>query len=185
VSYCNELSSIINDLQKLEAKVWQPTLVRLEQNLILGATTSVTSEAISSINMKFNADSLYKLSKYQFAVYPGLFDGHPELKFAYEYVTEVDIDTIATVAKWMRALQVQRVLLDRPLSMATAMRSEIEAAMAGMNVIPISKYDARESNREFAPRSFLLRTHSHLNTNVSSNIDKIIVLKNARPVEVK
>jgi len=39
------------------------------------------------------------------------------------------------------------------------------------------------------PRSFLLQAHGHfnnrLNTYASYNIDKIVVLKNARPVEVK
>jgi hypothetical protein len=185
VSYCDQLSDIINGLKELEAKVWEPTIVRSGDNLILGAVSGVTSDLISHIDMKFNSDSLYNLSKYQFPVYPETFDAHPELKFAYEYVTEIDIDRISLVARWMRKLQVQRVVLDRSLSLDRKLRAEIENMLDGIEVIPVNKYDTREYNKELFPRSFLFQLHSHLNISINSNIDKIVVLKNSRPVEVK
>ena len=188
-NYCETLNSILEDLKQYEGLMWEPTLIRINDRIVLGAVTPVVAELISQIDLTMTADNLYKLASYQFAVHPDFYGDDPMLKFAYEYQTEVDIDNLVQVAKWMRTLKVQRVLLDRTLSMDKKLRSEIEAALTGMSVfVPTASYDSTRDNPN-PPRSLLLQTHSHLNnrlnTYVNHNIDKIVVLKNSRPVEVK
>jgi hypothetical protein len=68
------------------------------------------------------------------------------------------------------------------------LRSEIETELKGISVVPTTGYDFTHDNPMY-PRSFLLQAHSHLNTRLNTyinhNIDKIVVLKNSRPIEVK
>jgi hypothetical protein len=188
VKYCETLSNILEDLKQYEGLVWEPTLMNVNGKLILGAANTVVAELISDIDLTISADSLYKLSSLQFPAQSNVYGDDPKLKFAYEYVTEVDIDNISQVAKWMRSLKVQRVLLDRTLSTDKNFRSEIETALTGIPVVPATRNDFNRDASMY-PSSFLLQTHSHLNnrlnTYVNHNIDKIVVLKNSRPVETK
>ena len=188
VNYCETLSSIIEDLKKYVGLIWEPTLMNINDRIVLGAANSVVTELISDLDLAINIDNLYAVSRFQFPVHPNFYGDHPELKFAHEYVTEVDIDNIVQVAKWMRSLKVERVLLDRPLAMDKKLRSEIETELKGISVVPTTGYDFTHDNPMY-PRSFLLQSHSHLNnrlnTYINHNIDKIVVLKNSRPIEVK
>jgi hypothetical protein len=188
VNYCETLGSILEDLKKYVGLIWEPTLMNINDRIILGAANSVVTELISDLDLAINIDNLYAVSRFQFPVHPNFYGDHPELKFAHEYVTEVDIDNIVQVAKWMRSLKVERVLLDRPLAMDKKLRLEIETELKGISVVPATGYDFTHDNPMY-PRSFLLQSHSHLNnrlnTYINHNIDKIVVLKNSRPIEVK
>ena len=188
VNYCESLSSILEDLKQYEGLIWEPTLIRFNGRILLGASNPVVAEFISDIDLTMTADTLYALSRFQFPAHPDFYGNDPKLKFAYEYVTEVDIDNLAQVAQWMRSLKVQRVLLDRTLTMDKKFRSDIETALTGISVVPATSTDFNRDPPVY-PRSFLLQSHSHLNyrlnTYVHHNIDKIVVLKNSRPVEIK
>jgi len=188
VNYCETLDSILADLKQYEGLIWEPTLIRLNDRIVLGAANPVVAEFISNLDLSMTIDALYAISRFQFPVHPDFYGDDPKLKFAYEYVTEVDIDSISQVAKWMRSLKVQRVLLDRTLAMDKKFRSDIETALTGISVVPATSTDFKQDS-PIPPRSFLLQAHSHLNTRLNTyinhNIDKIVVLKNSRPVEVK
>ena len=196
VKYCDTLGSILTDLKQYEGLIWEPTLMNINGRIVMGAANPTAMDLISNIDLNITADTLYKLSRYQFPAHPDFYSDSPELRFAYEYVTEVDMDNLVQVANWMRHLKVQRVLLDRVLSADLTkvlptgrnLRSEIEAAFTGISVVPSTGHDFKRDS-PMPPRSFLLQTHSHLNnrlnTYVNYNIDKIVVLKNSRPVEVK
>lgn len=193
VNYCEVLNNILEDLKQYEGLIWEPTLMNINDRIVMGAANPAVIDLISNIDLSITTDTLYKLSRYQFPVHPNFYRDDARLKFAYEYVTEIDIDNLVQVASWMRHLKVQRVLLDRVLSTNLNrvlptdrnLRSEIEAAFTGISVVPFSTM----GHDSMPPRSFLLQAHSHfnnrLNTYASYNIDKIVVLKNARPVEVK
>jgi len=196
VKYCDTLGSILTDLKQYEGLIWEPTLMNINGRIVMGAANPAAIDHISNIDLNITTDTLYKLSRYQFPAHPDFYGDSPELRFAYEYVTEVDVDNLVQVANWMRQLKVQRVLLDRVLSTdlnrvlptGRNFRSEIEAAFTGISVVPSTGHDFKRDS-PMPPRSFLLQAHSHLNsrlnTYVNYNIDKIVVLKNSRPVEVK
>jgi hypothetical protein len=188
INYCETLSSILEDLKPYEGLIWEPTLMNINGRILLGAANPVVAELISNIDLTISADNLYKLAGFQLPVHSNFYGNDPKLKFAYEYQTEVDIDNLTQVAAWMRMLKVQRVILDRTLSADKKLRSEIENILVGMTIVPASSYNTTRDS-PIQPRSFLLQTHSHLNTRlntyVNHNIDKIVVLKNSRPVEVK
>ena len=182
INYCEILSTILEDLKQYEGLIWEPTLININDRIVLGASNPVVAEFISDFDLSMTTDTLYAMSRFQFSVHPDFYGNDPKLKFAYEYVTEVDIDNLVQVAQWMRSLKVQLVALDRTLSMNKKLRSEIEAAFIGMSVT--------ESPYNLMPRGvFLLQNHTHLNRSLNlymnENIDKIVVLKNSRAVEVK
>lgn len=190
INYCETLSSILEDLKQYEGLIWEPTLMNVNDRIVVGAANPVVAELISDLDLTMNIDNLYTMSRFQFPVHPNFYGNDPELKFAYEYVTEVDIDDIVQVAKWIRSLKVERLLLDRPLAMDKKLYSEIEAAFTGISVELLLTYQHDLNlGSPLPPKSFLLQAHSHLNgrlnTYINHNIDKIVVLKNSRPIEVK
>ena len=141
VNYCETLASILADLKQYEGLIWEPTLIRFNDRIVLGAANPVVAEFISNLDLSMTIDTLYAISHFQFPVHPDFYGDDPKLKFAYEYVTEIDIDNVAQVAKWMRSLKVQRVLLDRTLAMDRKFRSEIETVLAGISVVPATSTD--------------------------------------------
>lgn len=188
VNYCEVLNNILEDLKQYEGLIWEPTLMNINDRIVMGAANPAVIDLISNIDLSITTDTLYKLSRYQFPVHPNFYRDDARLKFAYEYVTEIDIDNLVQVASWMRHLKVQRVLLDRTLTTNRNLRSEIEAALTGISVVPSTPGHEFKRDSSMPPGSFLLQAHSHfnnrLNTYASYNIDKIVVLKNARPIEV-
>ena len=189
VNYCEVLNNILEDLKHYEGLIWEPTLMNINDRIVMGAANPAVIDLISDVDLNITTDTLYKLSRYQFPVHPNFYRDDARLRFAYEYVTEIDIDNLVQVASWMRHLKVQRVLLDRILTTNRSLRSEIEAVLTGISVVPTTPGHEFKRDSSMPPRSFLLQAHSHfnnrLNTYASYNIDKIVVLKNARPVEVK
>lgn len=191
-NYCEVLHDIIQDLKKHEGLIWEPTLVRVNDSVILAAANPVVADLLNGIDLSLTPNRMYAISRYQIPAHPNLFDGDKKLKFAYEFVTEVDIDDIIQVAEWMRALHVDSVLVGKGLSQNVQLYTEIENASIAQGIRVTTGYRSFNHMTGHAPKGkansvFLLLPHTNVNTVIplDSDIDKVVILKNSRPVEVR
>jgi len=191
-TYCEVLQGVIQDLKEREGLIWEPTFIKVCDSIILAAANPVVAGLIDGIDLALTPNRMYALSHYQIPAHPNLFDGDKELKFAYEFITEVDIDDIEQAAKWMKSLYADSVIVGGSLNLNT-LYAEIEKAFNDQGIRVLQGYRSfssivnRHAPKDKANRVFLLLLHTNINTSMSlySNVDKIVILKNSRPVEVK
>ena len=193
VRYCDILESIVQDLKEYEDLIWEPTLVKVNDSIILAAANPVVSELINDLDLTLTPHQMYEMSRYQIPAHPDLFGDNKQLKFAYEFITEIDIDDIEQVAAWMKSLYVDSVIIGKGFTRNDQWFNEVEKALAAQKIGIISGYRSfnlalmGHAPKGKANRVFLLLPHSNVNTISLDNteIDKVIILKNSRPVEVK
>ena len=191
-TYCEVLQDVIQDLKEREGLIWEPTFIKVHDNVVLAAANTVVAELLNDIDLTLAPSNMYAISRYQIPAHPNLFDGDKELKFAYEFITEIDIDDIVQVAKWMKSLHVDSVLIGRGLSQNVQLYTEIENASIAQGIRVTTGYRSFNHMTGHAPKGkansvFLLLPHTNVNTVIplDSDIDKVVILKNSRPVEVR
>jgi hypothetical protein len=183
VMYCDKLLSLLNQLSIYEnVKVWEPTLVRVNGNLIVAGVNSILGDIIANMELKHNARTFYELSQLGIKIDPSLIDS-PKLQFASEFVTEVNLDEFSEVAKWIIELNPNEVLFGRGL--VNRLDREIREILdkeinTGKKVI-----DSRISRTS---RPILLQYHSQPDTKRNHGINaigKCVIIRNIRPIEVR
>jgi hypothetical protein len=182
VRFCDESQAILNDLAKYEAEIWDPTLTKVGDQLIVAAASNVLAELLSEVELKLDSATLFKLSQMGVAISPELQRDDPRLRFASSRVYEIDLKQVETVISWMKALGCKNVVLGRGL------RNIIN--QEGLTHM-IEKYGMAS----VGPMSFgklpegltmMIQHTSNIDTRAySGTISKTVVLKDSRPIEVK
>lgn len=182
VNFCDESQAILNDIAKLDSEIWNPTLVRVGDSLIVAAASPVLAELISEIDLKLDSATLFKLTQLGVTISPSLNITEPKLLFASTRVYEVELTQIESVISWMKSLGCKNVVMGRGL------RNIIN--QDGLTHM-IEKYGMTS----VGPMSFgklpdgltmMIQHTSNIDTRAySGTISKTVVLKDSRPIEVK
>lgn len=193
VTYHDDLVDIMNELKKYEAPVWDPTLINNNGHLMIAATNHIIDNIVKDINLQLNMKTLHTLSRHGIKTDTKITDTDPKLKFAAEYVTEVDLDDMEQVAAWVKELDCDGVILGRGiiygktngLGETATMKETITTNLAKHNVPCIASHSSHEGAT--VNRNYLLMQLTSIITTpaVPSNTSKIIIVKNSRPIEVK
>ena len=193
INYCEELRDVVQELSQYEHMVWQPTLVKVNDRIVLYAANTVAAGLIENIELNSDIDTLFQLSKYQLPAHPSVYDYDPKLKFVYEFITEVDIDDLADAVQWIKMMDADCSVVSSSLN---RIKGEVESIFNQAGVNLFTKYRSFSTNvgspasvqSMRSKNNFLLQPHSNLNTIAMDHYaeyDKIILIKNSRPVEVK
>jgi hypothetical protein len=174
VDYSVELLDVLNTLKEYENSIWKPTLCNVNGNLMIVAINEMLYDATINIDLKLDIPTLYELSHYGISVDEKLISNEPSLKFANEYVTEVDLDDILQVANWLSKIT-DNVFVPKN----TLYITEMIRVMDRFNI----KVDTmRKKSKQMIELVHSVRKHS---SNRVEKTGKIIVIKNSRPVEVQ
>lgn len=182
VSFCDESQAILDDISKLEAEIWNPTLVKVGDNLIVAAASPVLAELISDMELSLDSSTLFKLTQLGVTISPTLNLTDPRLLFASSRVYEIELTQIESVVSWMKNLGCKNIVMGRGL------RNIIN--QDGLTHM-IEKYGMTS----VGPMSFgklpdglnmmIQHTSNIDNRAYSGAISKTVVLKDSRPIEVK
>ena len=193
VTYHDDLVDIMNELKKYEAPVWNPTLINNNGHLMIAATNPIIDNIIKDMDLQLNMKTLHTLSRHGIKTDNKITDTDPKLKFAAEYVTEVDLDNMDQVAEWVKELDCDGVILGRGIVYGktsglgeTATMKKIITTNLNKHSVPcIGAHDTFEGSPRF--RNYLLMQLASVITTpaVPSITSKIIIVRNSRPIEVK
>ena len=178
VMYCDKLLSLLEQLSIYEnVKVWEPTLVRVNGNLIVAGVNNILGDMIANMELNHDARTFYELSQMGIKIDPSLIDS-PKLQFASEFITEVNLDEFSEVAKWIVELNPSNVLFGRGL----------------VNIRSLLDHEINRSKKDIVSRisrpsrQILLQYHSQPDTKrkySSEAIGKCVIIRNMRPIEVR
>lgn len=178
VNYCDQVQKILEEInQYSEVIYWQPTLVKIHDNYYVIASNSALNEVIKDFELNDDPKTFYMLSQYGVTIHPDLINNN-YTKFASEYVTEIDSSNLSDLCDWLRNLNVECVFTSRDLVYSKDLSNDLKLLLLERGIIckPATKTDIANS--------VLLKTHSSW-TAFTSTFNKIIHLKNSRPVKIK
>jgi hypothetical protein len=191
VIYCDQLTDIIDELKSYESRYWVPTLTSINDRLYVVAVNDILGDLISDMELTHTPETFFKLSLLGVAIDPILIGDDPILKFASEFITEVDLDDFTTVSQWIVALGCKKVIFGRGIaSSGTGMiRSEIVAAIEQSRILhPLSYVETQKlADSDIAPM-LIQYPRNNNRPGIRENqeiISKCIIVKNKRPIDVK
>jgi hypothetical protein len=190
VIYCDQLIEIIDELKSYESKFWTPTLTRINGHLYVVGVNDVLGDILSDIELTLTPKTFFELSMLGVDIDPMLIGDDPKLKFASEFITEVDLDDFLKVSQWIVELGCNKVVFGRGIATSGngMIRNEIVAAIEHNRIIhPMSYVDMKKMEVDPIPPMLIqyprnakltIRTEQEL-------ISKCVVVRNSRPVDIK
>lgn len=181
IVYCDKVKEILNNVNQYALiKYWEPTLVKINNNLYIVSINNSLYEAIKDIDLNDDPETFYKLSQYGVKIDDSLITDDYK-KFAAEYITEIDSEYLEDVAVWLKNLKVEHVFTARDLLYSKELNNDIKLLLLDKGITCSPSKDNMLQN------SVLLKTHKGWNTfnNTNYHYNKIIYLKNSRPVKIR
>lgn len=180
VSYSNDLSAILDKLSYYySATVWEPTLFDHNGYLFIAASNHVVHELLQDVELKLDMKTLYLLSQYGIKVDSKITDNRPELKFASEFITEVDLDDMAHAVQWLVDIGCANVTLGQGMAYGSG-RTIRNQILSKLNEHYISSVvlDNYSGNNLVQ-----IQNVTHI-FGLAPKITKCIILKNSRPIDI-
>ena len=180
VKYCDTLRNILDQLYEYKNLVWNPTVVKHNDKLLLAACNEVLGSIITKDDLEITPRNLFKLKRMGIDINKPIYENDNKLKFAASDVYETDIEDIETTISWMRNLGCENVLLGRGIRSAS-WKEELSNLIEkyGMNA-----YGPMGYGTNLVGITMLVQ---HVSTNekaMFNPISKTIVIKDSRPIEV-
>ena len=178
VSYCEQLQPILDELKKYDAEIWNPTFMYVHGRPMLVALNSILGDLVSSLELKNDIKTMFKLSQLGITIHPSLIVD-AKTKFAAEFVTEVDLDELPMIIGWLEELNVGKAIMGRGLVLNKPIKQHISALLENHKVRDPSG---------LTERPILLQYHNQPDTRAfyaNEAISKCVIIKNSRPIEVR
>ncbi len=183
VRYCDELQSILTELEQYQNLIWNPTAKKFNDRLLIGACNSVLGSMLDAIDLDTTPRNLFKLVEMGINIDPEVYAGNEKFRFAANPVYEVEISDVEKIIGWMKNIGCDNVVLGR------ALRNTI-------NIEEFSAMIEKYGMKAVGPMSFgnlpdgisiLVQHTSNVDTRTpfAGQISKTIVIKDSRPIEVK
>lgn len=179
VRYDNTLQKIIDELDQYKSLIWEPTLTRINNTLLIAAINNVLGDLVKDIELELTPRVLFKLSMLGIKIDPSLYKNDDKLKFASNTVYEVEYEEVENIIGWMKNIGCDNVLIGRGLR-NRGIEHIIEKY--GMQSLGPMSYGALPEGV-----TMLIQHITNIDTrnHISGLISKTVVLKDSRPIEVQ
>lgn len=177
VKYCDKVNQLLIEVSEyVDVKYWKPTLVKIHDQYYVLASNSYLNEAIKHVELNNDPETFYILSQYGVSIHEDLVvDKYGE--FASEYHTEIDSKDLQHLCDWLHKLNVECVFTSRDLLYTKELSNDLKIGLLEKGIPCKPVKDTHIEN------SVLLKTYSTYSIGYN-NYNKIIHLKNSRPVKV-
>jgi len=183
IRFDDQLSSIINDIEKYSADIYNPTLCIINDRPVIVAINNVLGDLIQNMDLTIDGKTLFQLSLMGITIHPDVYKSNPRLEFASKHVYEIEIEQVETAISWMKSLGCQNVVIGRGLR-------------THLNQDKLNELISKYGMNPLGPMNFgklpdgvtmLLQHTSSIDVRnaFAGQISKTVVLKDSRPIEVK
>ncbi len=184
VKYCDTLRNILDQLYEYKNLVWNPTVIKFDDRLLLVACNEVLGSFITDKDLTITPRNLFNLTRMGIKIDEAIYDRDEKLKFAANDFYETDIDDYEKIIGWMRNIGCENVLLGRGIRSVT-WKEELSATIEkyGMTVYGPTGYGFGTTMN-----TGITMLIQHVSTNdrmIPAPISKTIVIKDSRPIEVQ
>lgn len=181
--YDDELQAIIDELKQYEGMIWNPTLVNVNSNLMVVSVTPELAGVLAGIELKSDPRTFFNLSRMGITIDPSLYENDPKKEFAASRVYEVEFTELENVVGWMRNVGCENVMIGRGLRTLNMQETIVKLVEKyGMKPVTGTLFGSIPKGMN------MLIQHTTPTNQIGyeiTGINKTIVIKDSRPVEVK
>lgn len=190
INYCPVTVELLNTVCNYnENDIWEPTLVRKNNNLYVLAINEYLYEAIKDIPLTTTTHTLDLLSRYGIKVDQSVTKNNKKLEFMSSFAVTKDISELDDIVEWLVELKCTDVYFSGVGALTNKAKSELIDRLKKLLIRTQPNSDADISKTENSYGVvFQLGTMSSstmMSVYNKNYIMKIIHLKNSTPVEIK
>lgn len=180
---CSITQSLVDEIKVFEdARYWQPTLVKRNDNLYIVAINESLNDALGEILLSEDIDTFKKLSSHGVHIDPSFYNDDKKLKFICESVTEVEQSEMSTMVDWLKEMQCNMVYLSGGGSINLSKKKLIEL----LNEAKITYRDTNITVPSHKECPVLIKFKRNFESNHDPmKVSKVVQLVNSTPIEVK
>ena len=182
VNFSPEVSEILETVNNANAKIWRPTLTKINgNNYILGANEPLLN-AISHIELNDDPKTLFELSLHGVLADDTILGDDLVKRFASNFNYILDLDNVEEASHWMKQLGITDVLL---FIRDTNIRQEVKNILNSLSINTITHTSEMKSGQAYMTIAYGPASYEHedvLHHKGTAGVNKNILLTNSRPV---
>lgn len=182
VVYSADIIELLNPVIAYEARFWNPTYVKLNNNYYVIAVNTFLASAINDLVLDDDPKTLFLLSQYGINIDESVTQNDVKKLFASNSNPVVDLDNFRLVAGWLKEFEVDLVYFGRGLGNINT-RNEITGILRELNIQVANS--SRPYTQGNAKTTVMLRLVSGSESLYQYNVNrlaKVIQLQISRPV---
>lgn len=196
VNYCPLITELIARLQPYaNVTCWTPTLVRINDRLLVAATNVHLDKAIAHIQLAADVKTLALLSEYGVSIDHSVTKYDSRLVFASNYLSEIDITNLDVAIDWLVELGCDCVYFVGQGSLQLQNKKEMHSKLLAAGIFyrnfkhpySISRNDLQRADSSIQFKYPVILTFINVSPGdyQHSSAKKIIKVTNSLPIEIK
>jgi len=188
VHYCNIVTGLLDTIKEYkDVKYWQPTLVKINDNLFITATTEQLDDALGDMVLDTTPTTISKLVYHGVHIDESLYDINDEKQtFISNRVYEMEVTEVLNIVPWLTEIGCDYVMFTGNKILADIRKSLRDSlTLAGIQIDLETKWvtKSKESSYNF-PVVIRFRT-SNISYDEPIKAGKIVQLVNSQPIDIK
>lgn len=188
VHCCEHTTKIIDSLKQYEkVKYWQPTLVRVNNNLMIVATNQYIDEALSDIPLNDDPVTLSRLAFYGITIDSSVHDNSDRMNFISSMHSTMEMVDIINIVPWLKEIGCDCVYMSGP-SIISHTKQQLMTLLDAEKIKYFDSVNQFSRTPSTAQYDFpvLVRFKKSLDSSFDPyKVGKIIQLVNSQPINIK
>jgi hypothetical protein len=180
VVFCDVLKEYIDKLKVYNgATIWSPTLVKIHGQYYIAGMNENLYDATKHIVLSDDPKVLFELNQYAVKIDDSIIGNNKRLEFAANYNVTIDLDYLDVMVDMLKELNIKTVFTAREIIHNKEISNEIKVSLLEQGIV-CKPYNFQNNNKG----GVLLKSSSGIMYSMQ-NIDKIITIKNSRPIKIR
>lgn len=185
IRYCDSLQAILNELQKYEGLIWNPTAKKVNGRLVIGACNEVLGSLLTDENLEITPANLFSLTRMKIKIDPNVYAEDEKLRFAASEIYETDESQCKKIVRWMKEIGCDEVLLGRGMSGSSTWTGWKHDFVKEVVIEDIKVHANGWLSSVTSDKTVLVQHFSSTATLMQDRITyKVIIVKDSNPVEI-
>ncbi len=182
---CPYLQSIVVDLEELKTKIWQPTLVKSHNNFYIVAMNGYLNDQIDDITNNLSLRSIFELTKLGVKIDSSIIENEVVNNFLNNYQTTVDFKEIEILFQYLDDLGIEKVYLQSNSNSFLRNSANVVLEQLKKYDIPYELLKPNFDVKVKVPNSLTIRLSKSIMTHSNIITDKVLVVANDMPIDIK
>ena len=188
VTFSENLQQLVADIKTYEGLFWQNIILPVNGRVMFSSAYPILHELVDKIGYDITFDNLQQFSLLGVEIHGSLIVDRPDLKFASELYTEVDIDDFEQVTEYIKQLGDLQIYVARNLPQQHQLREKFTDALrkTGLDKKLATFHRTMLTSEPIVHLSFSRTSMDPQRHNLlMDNVIKYVYIKNSHPLEVK